>query len=97
MHVLPSFKNISTARILHDVCPKNIFSPEFGGQCPPALLVSYAYGQWWIQELAVGDGSSVFPYLALRVHPCHEVAPLNPARGLQSAKIYSYQMLFYAF
>jgi len=28
--VLPYSKNISTARILHHVCPKNIFSPEFG-------------------------------------------------------------------
>jgi len=32
--VLPSSKNISTARILNDVFPKNTFSYEFGGSCP---------------------------------------------------------------
>ena len=43
MSVLPSSKNISTVRI-HDVCPKNIFSPKFGGQLPlPCAPVSYAY------------------------------------------------------
>jgi len=40
------FQNISTAQILHDVCPKNTFSPDFwgGGQLLlPASPVSYAY------------------------------------------------------
>ena len=40
MPVLPSSRNTSTSRILHDVCPKNIFSPKFGGA---TALVSYAF------------------------------------------------------
>ena len=39
MPVLPSSKNISTARILRDVCPKNTFSRVWGGTCLPYPLL----------------------------------------------------------
>ena len=46
MPVLPSSKNMSTARILHDVCPKNTFSSEFRQRATaPRPPISYAYEQ----------------------------------------------------